>query len=155
MPASTVLADKVSTFPAAMPEWAIADALNAVDPALPVRRSKVAVAEVRGLLLANGFWPRVVFGAEDVAATADLRGLCVTTRDTLVYLTQINADDPEVYAKTSAMIAGLLAFQLIDQATHDAIIALADTSQSWADLNNNGAVSARDVGLARGGNPGA
>jgi hypothetical protein len=50
------------------------------------------------------------------------------------------------------MIDALLASALIDQSTHDAILALADAPQSWADLNNNGAaVSARDVGLARGG----
>jgi len=142
----------VARFDADVPDWAVAEALNAPDASLPTKRVKVPVSVVRSLYLARGFWGAIVRIAADSTKPDALRDLCTLTRDTCTLLTEISTDDPVIYARAVASADALLGAGLIDQATRNDVVALADAVSSWADLNNGGvAVTARDVGLARGG----
>lgn len=145
------LADKVATFDPSVPDWEVADALNAPDATLPLAHKDVPISSARGILITSGSWPKIVLAAENTATPVELRSLCITTRDAMIYLDNMSTSDPEVYASIVAICDGLLAATLISQATHTKLVALADRQQSWADVNNNGvAVTSRDVGLARG-----
>jgi hypothetical protein len=59
-------------------------------------------------------------------------------------------DNPAIYAAVDAVLSGLVAAQFLTSQTRDALLALADQPQSWAEANNV-EVTARSVGLARGG----
>lgn len=146
------LASKVATFAADVPDWAVADALNAPDAGTyGTKRVKVSVSDVRALLMLRGAWGGIVMTADNTAAAADLRGACITVRDGMLSLSTLDTDDTATYDSVKALADAILAAGLMDQATHDALLALADKPCSWADLNNGGvAVTSRDVGLARG-----
>lgn len=134
-----------------LPDWWAAELLNAPDLALPRRRVDTSTSDVRGALLASGEWPGIVIAAEaGSGAPLAVRALCVLVRDTLTLTHTIQTSLPARYAATVAALDGLLAAELIAQATHDALIALADAPQSWAQANGV-AVDARAVGIARGG----
>lgn len=148
----TDLTDKVSEYASDVPEWQIASELNAPDATLPKKRVNTPVSEVRALLLTSGAWPKIILSAENAATPTDVRALCITVRDSMVYLQELHTSDSAIYATISGMADGLLIADIIDQATHDKLVALAFADQSWADVHNGGVpVTARDVGLARGG----
>lgn len=146
------LAAKVATFAADEPDWAVADALNAPDAgAYGTKRVKVSVSEVRALLMLRGAWGGIVMTADNAAAASDLRGACITVRDGMLSLSTLDTDDEATYGSVKNLADVLLAAGLMDQATHDALLALADKPCSWADVNNAGvSVTSRDVGIARG-----
>lgn len=144
------LTAKVATFAASVPDWQVAEVLNAPDAALPVAHRDIPISAPRGILITSGSWPGIVIGAES-APVPEVRALCITTRDSMLYLDTMQTLDPTVYASVKAICDGLLAANLISQTTHDRLVALADKPQSWSDVNNGGVpVTARDVGLARG-----
>lgn len=146
------LAEKVATFAASVPDWAVADALNAPDDKLAKKRKDIPVSEARGMLMSRGHWGGIVLTTENDQAPIELRSLCITVRDSMLTLESIYTSKPDIYANAFAMVQGLLGAGLIDQSTADDLIALAEAPQSWADLNYDGKqVTARDVGLARGG----
>lgn len=131
-------------------DWQAAEILTAPDAALPTRRVDVQTHDVRGALLASGEWPAIVMAAEaGSGALAEVRGLCILVRDTLMLTTIIETSNPARYAATAAALAGLVAAGLVTQATADALLAMADQPQSWAQANGV-TVDARAVGLARG-----
>jgi len=135
---------------AGLPEWQVADLLNTPDPALPTKRVDTSTSDVRGALLASGEWPGIIMAAEPGSgALQQVRGLCVLVRDTLTLTHTIQTSVPARYAATVAALDGLLAAGLIVQTTHDALIALADAPQSWAELHGV-VVTAGAVGVARG-----
>jgi hypothetical protein len=146
------LADKVASFAADEPDWQIADALNAPDAtANGTKTVDAAISDARAILMTSGAWGGICLTAEDTTKPAQVRALCVTVRDAHQYLTSFKMTDPKTAAAVTGMVDSLLAATLIDQATHDALLALGTVPASWADLNNNGQpVDARAVGLARG-----
>lgn len=146
---------------AGLPDWAVADALNAPDAVNGTARRDVATSDVRGALLASSEWPGIVLVAEGVtlpqmAALTDadriqLRGLCILVRDTLTLTQTIQTSVPARYAATQAALVDLAAAGLVSDATKAALLALAERPLSWAEANGYPAgVTARDVGLARG-----
>lgn len=146
------LADKVATFPAETPDFEVADALNATDDALPTKAVKVSVSAARGVLLKSGAWAGIVLAAENTGIPVELRAACITARDTMLHLSQIDTDEPATLATVSGMLDALVQAGLMQDATKAALLALAERPQSWADVNNGGVmVTSRDVGLARGG----
>lgn len=132
------LAAKVATFSSDVSDWAVVDALNAPDPQLAKKRVRIPISAVRSLYLARGFWGAIARVANDAAQPTAVRDLCVTVRDTCTLLSELATDDPSNYAAAKAAADGLLAAGLIDQATHDALIALAEAPSSWSDINNGG-----------------
>jgi hypothetical protein len=113
----------------------------------------VATHEIRGVLLASGEWPAIIMAAEPGSgAPPQVRGLCILVRDTLTLTQTVETSKADRYAATAAAVGGLLAAELVAQATHDALLALAEMPQSWAEANGV-VVDARAVGLARGARP--
>lgn len=152
MPVSAALTSKVATFPAAQPDWSVADALNAPDATLPTKKVKVGTATIRGKLIVDNAWGGIRLGTLSSSTLSDpVKGLCHTTVDYMLGERMIDSDIPATFAAVKGMVDSLLGAGLITQATHDALLAFSDAPQSWSDINNNGVpVSARDVGIARG-----
>lgn len=146
------LADKVATFAASKPDWQIADALNAPDAtANGTKTVDASISDARAILMTSGAWGGICLTADDTTKPAQVRALCITVRDAHLNLTSFKMTDPATAAAVKSMVDSLLTATLIDQATHDALLALGTVPASWADINNNGQpVDARAVGLARG-----
>ena len=148
---SSVLADRIAQPDlAGLPEWRVAEILNAPDASLPMVRRSVNKRDAQEILLASGEWAQVYMVAEDTAAPAQLRGACINLRDTIRLTETIAMDNPAIYAAVDAVLSGLVAAQFLTSQTRVALLALADQPQSWAEANNV-EVTARSVGLARGG----
>lgn len=144
------LVDAVAKFAADDPDWAVADALNAIDDKLPKKRIDVAVSDARALLMTSGAWGGIVLTADNPAAPVEGRSLCITVRDAMLTLQTIRSTDEATYASVVAMVDGLLGAGLITTPVHDALLAMAEAPQSWADVNMGRPVTSRDVGIARG-----
>lgn len=136
---------------AGLPDWRAAETLNAPDPTLPTRRVDVPTADARAVLLASGEWPKLVMtGERGSTAPTDLRGLCILVCDTLILTSVLETSRPTRYAAVQSALDRLVAAGLIAAGTRDALLALAERPQSWAEANGV-TVDARAVGLARGG----
>lgn len=133
-------------------DWEAAEALNTPDAGLALKRVNVPTSEVRELMLANGSFAAIKLASENTALPDVLRGACITAITTILHTDLIEATKPSVYANTTALLTALVSAGVIVQGVADACLALADRPQSWAEANDfpNG-VTARDVGLARGG----
>ena len=141
---------RIAGFDPAVPDAEIVAVLNAPDPALPQRRVDIATADVRELLLARGDWAKVVLAAEG-AEPAQIRAAAILLRDTIQDTSLIRATQPEIYNAAAGLLQNMVLAGVLTMATRDAIIALADRPQSWAEANGV-EVTARSVALARGAN---
>ena len=133
---------------ASLPDWQAAMALTQPDPRLPLAFAAVAARDVRRVMILSGAWPAIVMGAQS-AASQPVRGACLTMQDTLDAFETIDCADPNIRQAISGVLDALLAAGVLTQAQHDAVAALMQRPQSWAQANNV-AVDARAVGLARG-----
>jgi hypothetical protein len=145
------IAAKVAQF-AGMAESAVAAALNAPDTTLPKKRVDVATSDAKEILLSTGEWAAVVLTADNTAIADQVRGACIVLRDTISETTLIRASVPAIYSATAVLLGGLVMTGVLTDSTRDALMELADVDQSWADLEGVGAVTIRDVGIARGNN---
>ena len=123
--------------------------LTAPDAALATRRVDVATGDAREVLLSTGEWVAVVLTADNVEAPAQVRGACIVLRDTITETGTIRSSVPAIYGATAALLGALVAAGVLTAGTRDALLALADRPQSWAEANGV-SVDARAVGLARG-----
>ena len=137
---------------AGMAESAVAAALNAPDESLPKKRVDVATSEAREILLSTGEWGAVVLAAENTAAPQQVRGACIVLRDTIAETSLIRASVPAIYNATETLLGGLILAGVLTEGTRDALMALADVPQSWAEQQGVGTVEIRDIGIARGNN---
>jgi hypothetical protein len=129
-----------------------AAALNAPDPENGTVPVNVPTHEARGLLLTTGEWPAIVMAAEDASVPTQVRGLCILVRDTLTLTQELETTNPVRYGAILTVLNGLVQAELISVDTRDALLALAERPRSWAEANGwPQGVTARDVGLARGG----
>lgn len=135
---------------AGLPEWQVAQVLNAPDLALPTVRADVPTVYVQQVLLASGEWAGIVLAADNPSAPIAVRSLAILMRDTVRQSTVINTAAPAIYASITAALDGLVDAALLTASTRDALLALAERPQSWA-MANGVEVTARTVGLARGG----
>jgi hypothetical protein len=136
---------------AGMTESAVAAALNAPDTTLTKKRVDVATSEAREILLSTGEWGAVVLAAENTAAPQQVRGACIVLRDTIAETSLIRASVPAIYNATATLLGGLTP-GVLTEGTRDALMALADVPQSWAEQQGVGTVEIRDIGIARGNN---
>jgi len=141
---------RIAGFDPAVPDAEIVAVLNAPDPALPHRRVDIATADVRELLLGLGGWAAVVLAAEG-AEPAQVRAAAIVLRDTIQDTTLIRATEPYIYNAAADILQKMVLAGVLTTATRDAIIALADRPQSWAEANGV-EVTARSVALVRGAN---
>ena len=148
---SQVLIDKVaeSQFNG-LPEWQVANILNAPDASLAYVKQDVSTSDVKEILLSSGEWASIVLTADNTSAPESLRGACIVVRDTFKETNTIRTSLFGIFTQTNVVLSGLLGAGVISQGTYDALIALTNRRPSWAEANNLSPVTSRDVGLARG-----
>lgn len=147
---SSVLAERIAQPDlAALPEWQVADALNAPDPAFPVVRQVVSTRDAQEILLASGEWAKIEITSLSNEVPVSLRSACIILRDTIRQSETIRADNPKIYGAISQVLAGLVQAEFLSADTGAALMALTERQQSWAEVNGV-EVTARSVGLARG-----
>ena len=133
-----------------LPDWEVAQVLNAPDVTLPTVRVDVPTGDVQEVLLTSGEWAGIVLAAESASTPSQVRTLAILMRDTVRQSSTIGTSQPLVYASTAAALAGLVQAGLLATQTRDALLSLVEKPQSWATANGI-EVTARTVGLARGG----
>ncbi len=143
------IAAKVAQF-AGIAEAEVAAALNAPDNNLPKKRGDVATYDAREILLSTGEWGAVILTAENIEISAQVRGACIVLRDAIIQTSTIRISMPQIYNATATLLGGLVAAGVMTDSTRNALMALADVPQSWAEMEGVGAVTTRDVGIARG-----
>jgi hypothetical protein len=89
-------------------------------------RVRISTKDAQEILLSTGEWAAIVMAAENTGLPPELRGLCITVRDTVRQSLVIRMDDPVIAARTEAALAALVGAELISAATRDALLALAD-----------------------------
>jgi hypothetical protein len=161
---SSVLADRIAQPDlAGLPEWKVAEILNAPDeslPKVPVVFSCRAIAEP-AVLSGELAMLRIVAKLGHIPAdvTLDEQNFIVPTQGLVAIGTMLDAVDrdlrvdpsaPGAAAQVSAMLDALEGMGLLSQATKTAVLAGTARLQSWAEANGV-TVTARTVGLARGG----
>ena len=152
----TTLAQKVAEFPASMPDWEIAEVLNAPDPTLPMkltfrRIGAGTIIETMGLgAVGGGVFISKLRGWAETPGTIPAQ-ISDNVKDIAEILPVIDRGDLEVSSNSvRTMIDTLAALGHMTQAQAIALKALAnDVNQSWAEANGV-EVTPRTVGLARG-----
>lgn len=147
----TALATKVAE-PAyiGLPDWQVADLLNAPDTALPVVYCDVATADAREIMLATGEWAAIILAPQNMGIPLELRGACIVVRDTITLTSAVRTSVASIRAAVNTALGGLVLAGIITQGTLDAVSSLMKRHPSWAEANGV-KVDARAVGLARGG----
>lgn len=133
-----------------LPEWRVAEILNAPDAFLPTVKGQVATNDAQELLLTTGEWSAIVIAADNTGIPPQLRALAIAMRDTIRQSDVIRMEVPQIYGAVATALGGLVAAEFISAETRDALLAMAENQQSWAEANGI-EVTARSVGLARGG----
>jgi hypothetical protein len=146
----TALSDKVATYAANVPDWQIADDLNAPDVNLPFVYCDVATADAREIMLATGGWAAIITASTNANIPTELRDACILARDTLTLTNNIRTSDAAIRMAVNIALGGLVLAGIITQGTLDAVSSLMKRHPSWAEANGV-KVDARAVGLARGG----
>ncbi len=146
----TALSDKVATYAANVPDWQIADDLNAPDVNLPFVYCDVATADAREIMLATGGWAAIITASTNANIPTELRDACILARDTLTLTNNIRTSDAAIRMAVNIALGGLVLAGIISQGTLDAVSSLMKRHPSWAEANGV-KVDARAVGLARGG----
>lgn len=134
-----------------LPENVVADALNAPDDSLPYVKQDVSTSDVKQVLLSSLKWATIVKAADSTSIDQNIRDVCIVVRDTFKETNTIVTTDPSIFAATDGALSVLLAAEIISQSVYDALIALTNRRPSWAEHHGLYPVTARDVGLARGG----
>jgi hypothetical protein len=129
----------------------VAKMLNTPDISLPSRRIDVPTSNAKEILLSTGEWGAIVLTAENTTAPDQVRSACIVLRDTITETTTIRASTSAIYNATATLLTALggAGAGVLTSSTKDALMALADRPQSWAEANEI-EVTARTVGLARG-----
>jgi hypothetical protein len=135
---------------AGLPEWRVAEILNEPDVSLPTIKGPVDTKDVQEFLLASGEWSAIVIAADSLDTPLQVRGLAIAMRDTIRQSGTIRMEVPHIYTAVATAIDGLVASGLISAETRGVLLAMAERNQSWAGANGV-TVTARTVGLARGG----
>ncbi|MFN7301437.1 MAG: hypothetical protein ACK5U7_08215 [Bacteroidota bacterium] len=135
---------------ASLPDWEVADILNTPDPALPPTYGSILNADVMRMLISFNVWASIVDKSKN-SQNASEKALClnivdsVSTRDYMFDLSNSEIRTPFETMLSSAISAGLFT-----QEQGEFISSKAYRLQSWAEYNNI-EVTARTVGIARGG----
>lgn len=137
-----------------LPEWQIADLLNAKLIPAPV---PVETSQARGHLLATGEWAKIKLIANGTiplpsSTTPEQRmGILVAAESALGALSEtqtIQTDVPERLAAVQAMLGALVNAGVVSPASYAHLIGLTSGHVSRAQQLNLGSVTANDVGLA-------
>jgi hypothetical protein len=154
---SQVLIDKVaeSQFNG-LPEWQVANILNAPDASLPKVKQDIKPQDLRlAFFSAIPAIKRLVHQTYLDSADPNVRALaevCSLAIESVSVETReiIFTSNPETFAQLEALSQVLLNAGLISTDIRNAVLSLPDKTVSWAEANNLPPVTSRDVGLARG-----
>ena len=131
-------------------DWQVAEILNAADESLPVLYQNVAKEDLISILMIGDKWLEIKENAKG-NIEVPINRLCSTIFDALTMGGAIfHLTDPKVLTAFSGILNNLLTNNLIDNAIYSEVIAKVTRNQSWAE-HNNVKVTARTVGIARGG----
>ena len=135
---------------AELADWQVAEILNAADESLPVIYQNVAKEDLISILMIGDKWLQIKENAKG-SIEIPINRLCSTIFDALTMGGAVfHLTDPKVLTAFSGILNNLLINNLIDNAIHAEVIAKVTRNQSWAEYNNV-KVTARTVGIARGG----
>ena len=93
-------------------------------------RVRIATKDAQEILLSTGEWAAIVMAAENASFPDELRGLCITVRDTVRQSLVIRMDDPVISARTEAALNALVGAGLLSDATRNALLALANGGEA-------------------------
>lgn len=114
------------------------------------RRGKVSARDVRQVLLLTGEYGAVALAAQKADAPDQVRALCINVvallGDPSAVIDYAAAAE---YAAVQATAAGLVAAELIAQATADAVLALGENLRTRAEEIGWGEVNVGDIEQAR------
>lgn len=145
-----ILAEKVAEFPENMPDWEIANILNAPDPTLPQVWKLVPTAHARGYLMAfNGHWGDLKDARGNSNLTQTVRRVADKMYDALNMQDSIDLTNETYRTVVQNDLDTLVQAGVLTQAAKDGLLNLGKRKQSWAEANGV-EVTARTVGLARG-----
>jgi hypothetical protein len=144
------LAERVALYAATVPEWRIAEELNAPDATLPTVSREVPAHDARRLLFRTGEWAALVIATTNTALTVPVRSAAVLFHSLLTLETTLDTVDPIMRARFGTVLGALLTAGILSADTRLALVALADRRPSWAEANGLPTITARDVGIARG-----
>ena len=133
-----------------LPDWYVANLLNAPDVNLPFIYCDVATSDAREVMLTTGGWAAIITASTNANIPTELRDTCILARDTLTLTTNIRTSDATIRMAVNMALGGLALAGIISQGTLDAVSSLMKRHPSWAEANGV-TVDARAVGLARGG----
>ena len=134
---------------ASLSEWEVAERLNTPDPNLPLKESTIRNADVMAVLIANNLWANILDKASN-SQDAHYQ-LCINIRDSVTvrdYTFDLN--NPLIKTSFEAMLTQAVSSGLIPQNVATLLGSMGYRYQSWAEYNNI-EVTARTVGIARGG----
>jgi hypothetical protein len=147
-----------------LPEWQVADVLNAPDPALPLVAKVFSCRDIAEPAVLSGELEMLRIVKQYGHIPADVapggQAIQIPTPGLIAIGTMLDAVDrqlsvdPSVLggaAQVLAMLEGIEAIGLLSAATKAAILAGTVRVQSWAEANGI-EVTARTIGLAKGAN---
>jgi hypothetical protein len=133
-----------------LPDWEVAEILNAPDPNLPATYGRINNGEVIAILIANNLWANILDKSKN-STNATEKSLCINIVDSLS-LRDYTFDLEKELIRTSFtnMLTGAVSLGLMSQDIATLITGQAYRQQSWAEYNNI-EVTPKIIGLARGG----
>jgi len=133
---------------ATLPEWRVAEILNTPDPAFPLVRQAVSRRDAQEILLASGEWGKIERTSLSNDVPVSLRDACINLRDTIRQSDTIRTENPAIFGAVSQALEGLMQAEFLSADTRDALLALTERRQSWAEYNRI-EVTPQTVGAAR------
>jgi hypothetical protein len=135
-----------------LPDWQVAEMLNAPDTAHGTRRMEVSPLIARRALQRRGEWVPLLHARTNTTLPDVIRTIASEIVEVLspAETAAIDMTDDVVFARVSAGLGALVANDILTAAARDTLMALAVCPCSWAEAHGT-AVDARAVGLARGG----
>jgi len=135
---------------ASLPDWEVADILNTPDATLPPVFKSVEKAEILTILITSDKWVDI-----DTLSRGDLtqpiNRICRNAYDALtIGNATLNLTDPSVLTSFQTILGGVILAGVIDEPVQNALLTAVTRYPSWAEYNNI-EVTARTVGIARGG----
>lgn len=133
-----------------LPDWEVANILNTPDPSLPAVYGTINNGDILAILISNNLWANILDKSKNSTNPTE-KNLCVNISDSLS-LRDYTFDLTKEVIRTSFsnMLAGAVQLGLMSQGVATLITSQAHRPQSWAEYNNV-EVTARTVGIARGG----
>lgn len=130
---------------------AAAEAVNAASHESETQRVDVPTRLALGVMLVTDCWGPIVLACE-AGNDREIRIAAINVVDCVRPQLDgvIRTSNAQAYARVAASLQTLVSGGVMTANTRTALLAMADKPRSWAEVELGRAVTARDVGLARG-----